>query len=98
MWDSLIFPEHIDFQMSGINDLHENPPPEKSKTKKDWPLEFEINKYKYGILIDGHASSWGRGLMILYSQAVPIVIESAFTPMYIKSWVPYVHYIPVKND
>ena len=99
MWDSLKYPEHIDFQMALINDFaYLKVPEEKEKTKKHWPLEFEINKYKYAIHIDGHASSWGRGAMILFSQAVPIVIESKFTPMYTGSWVPYVHYIPVKND
>lgn len=99
LWDSLEYPDHLDIQMALINDFaHDKPPAEKEKSKKHWPLEFEINKYKYGIHIDGHASSWGRGSMILFSQAVPIVIESKFTPMYSTSWVPYVHYIPVKND
>jgi hypothetical protein len=36
--------------------------------------------------------------MILKSNSVPLVVDSLFTPLYIENWVPWVHYIPIKND
>ena len=50
------------------------------------------------IIIDGNVSSWLRAPLLLFSSAVPVVIESRFVPLYQSSWVPYVHYVPVKND
>lgn len=55
-------------------------------------------EYKYMISIDGNISPWGRTPNILYADAVPIVVESQFTPLNSKSWVPMVHYVPVKHD
>jgi hypothetical protein len=53
---------------------------------------------KYEIVIDGNASAWLRPLLFLYGKVVPIVIESRFEPLYIRNWVPWIHYVPVKND
>ena len=50
------------------------------------------------ITIDGNVSSWGRGPNILGSDSVPIVVESRGTPLYQRSWIPWVHFVPVKND
>ena len=50
------------------------------------------------ITIDGNVSSWARGPNILYSDSVPIVVESSNTPLYQKHWIPWVHFVPVKSD
>ena len=42
----------------------------------------EVQNYKYQITIDGNASPWARGPQILYSESVPIVVESKSTPLY----------------
>ena len=54
--------------------------------------------YKYTITLDGNFSPWARGPSMLYSKSVPLVVESEGTPLYQRSWEPYVHYIPVKLD
>lgn len=58
----------------------------------------EISNYKYMITIDGNVSPWARGPLILYSDSVPIVVETESTPLYQKFWTPWIHYVPVKND
>ena len=50
------------------------------------------------ISIDGNASPWARGSQILFSDSVPIIVESKSTPLYQRHWIPWVHYVPVKND
>jgi hypothetical protein len=55
-------------------------------------------EYKYMITIDGNISPWGRGPNILYADVVPLVVESEFSPLHQKSWIPMVHYVPVKHD
>ena len=54
--------------------------------------------YKYIIAIDGWASGWFRGPMILKSNSVPIIVDSDHTPLYLKAWIPWKHYVPVKKD
>jgi hypothetical protein len=54
--------------------------------------------YKYVISIDGWVSSWLRGPMILLSGSVPIIVETEYTPLYFEAWIPWIHYVPVKND
>lgn len=55
-------------------------------------------EYKYMISIDGNISPWGRTPNILYADTVPIIVETHFIPLHFHSWVPMVHYIPVKHD
>ena len=72
------------------------------------PKDYEADKipeeicdqiqYKYMVIVDGDASSWLRGPLVLYSNAVPLLIETRFAPLYQKQWIPWVHYVPVKND
>ena len=50
------------------------------------------------IAIDGWASGWLRGPLILLSNCVPIIVESSYKPLYFESWEPWVHYVPVKKD
>ena len=50
------------------------------------------------ISLDGDASPWVRNPQILASESVPIIAESHFSPLYQKSWRPWVHFVPVKND
>ena len=76
--------------------------------KSRMPTAFEVDplsepiceqiKYKYMIVVDGDASSWLRGPLLLYSNAVPVVIETRFAPLYQNQWIPWIHYVPVKND
>ena len=48
--------------------------------------------------MDGNVSPWARGSQILYSKSVPIVATSEHSPLYQKSWLPWVHFVPVKTD
>ena len=82
LWDSLLYPSHLDINFSNLYNFEEDDIP-KEKIPRWGKLELcaEIN-HKYMITIDGHASSWIRGPLILYSSAVPVVIESRFTPLY----------------
>ena len=61
------------------------------------PLCEQI-EYKYIISLDGNASSWLRGPEILGSNSVPLIVESEHTPLYLDSWMPWQHYVPIKND
>ena len=54
--------------------------------------------YKYMINIDGNVSAWGRGAQILYSDSVLLAVDSKHEPLYQRSWVPWIHYVPIKND
>ena len=54
--------------------------------------------YKYLITIDGDSASLGRHSLILLSNSVPLVVETNFKPLYQSDWIPFVHYVPVKND
>ena len=42
------------------------------------PLEQEVDRYKYCIIIDGHVSSWGLPAFVLLSDCVPFVVQSEF--------------------
>ena len=50
------------------------------------------------ITLDGWVSPWERGPQILYSESVPIIVDSLFSPLYKDSFIPWEHYVPVKND
>ena len=69
----------------------------KARKTKYKPLCEDLD-HKYIITIDGWTSPWLRGPMILKSNSVPIVVMSKASPLYFDEWVPYVHYVPVKND
>jgi hypothetical protein len=68
------------------------------KDHHDWKNLCDELDYKYLISIDGWVSAWFRGPNILQSNSVPLIIESAFTPLFFDQWVPYVHYVPVKKN
>ena len=38
--------------------------------------------YKYNIAMDGYIAGWERHHQILYSDAVPIIVETLFQPIY----------------
>ena len=42
----------------------------------------EASEFKYMITLDGYASPFARGPQILYSESVPIVVESFHQPLY----------------
>ena len=48
--------------------------------------------------MDGYASGWMRGPLILQSNSVPIVVETDYTPLGFDSWLPWYHYVPVRKD
>ena len=48
--------------------------------------------------MDGQVSGWQRGPYILRGSSVPIIAESRFKPLHLNAWVPWYHYVPVKND
>lgn len=82
LWDSLDYPDHLDINFSNLYVFEDDDIP-KEKIAAWGKLELcEEMKHKYMIVIDGHASSWLRGPLMLYSSAVPIVIKSRFTPLY----------------
>ena len=67
LWDSLDHKEHLEVNFNGVSDVTDEMPEEKIKVAKDFDFEYEINKYKYAIVIDGHVSSWGRSAHVLFS-------------------------------
>lgn len=74
IWFGLIMYNH-----TKLDEFKERPNMDFSVSRKDL---CEVNDYKYMITLDGHASPWARGPEILYSESVPIVVESKFTPLY----------------
>jgi len=50
------------------------------------------------ISLDGNAGPWARGAQILFSESVPIIVETAGSPLHVKYWIPWVHFVPVKAD
>ena len=93
LMDSIKHPDYFHVVHTG-SDVKDEMPFEKSHCIL---LREEVDKYKYCIVIDGHVSSWGRPELVLLSKCVPLVVESRFRPLY-AYWVPWVHYVPVKND
>ena len=55
-------------------------------------------RYKYVIAIDGNVSGFSRAPFLLLSNSVPLVVESKYRPLYFDSWIPWVHYVPIKSD
>lgn len=55
-------------------------------------------KYKYQILVDGNTTSWSRAYWQLFSNSIIFKHNSDNIQWYYDCLVPYVHYIPVKND
>ena len=54
--------------------------------------------YKYILTMDGENSDFLQAPLSLMSTSVPLVVESEWTPLYFKSWVPWLHYVPIKRD
>ena len=83
LWDSLIYPDQLEINFSSYNGKIEDDdiPPEKIAGWGKIDMCSDIN-HKYMIIIDGNVSSWLRAPMILFSSAVPVVIESRFVPLY----------------
>lgn len=77
-------------------DILKHIPEEKQKTNHKW-IHDEIN-YKYMIAMDGWVSGWLRPSLLLLSNSVPIIVESNGSPLYFDQWIPWVHYVPVKQD
>ena len=77
------------------DDAKDLPPGKVGHNKQDL---CEITQYKYMITVDGNVSPWARGAQMLYSESVPLIAESGSQPLYQTQWVPWVHYVPVKND
>lgn len=99
--ESIDHPELIDATFSSVSEVllmwfMKNVPNQLWETGQT-PLCENFN-HKYYIAIDGNASGFMRGPIILASNTVPIVIESLYRPLYLDAWVPWVHFVPVKND
>jgi hypothetical protein len=100
--DSFKFPEMIDATFISVGQIDDQ------WLKDMFPFEVDtfsyidimsrIQHYKYIIAIDGNVSDWFRPMLSLFSDAVPIVIQSEYAPIYLESWVPWVHYVPVTTD
>ena len=97
--DSIDHPDLIDAQLTGVmsgeNWIRDIVPPEKFGPR----VGFCSNvSHKYNISIDGNNATFLRSQYILASDSVPVIIESKFKPLYLDSWIPWVHYVPVQND
>ena len=73
--DSIKYPDHLEINCSSYFDAEvKGASLPEGKECHRIPIHDELNDFKYAILIDGHAGSWGRPSLILSSDAVPIVI------------------------
>lgn len=91
-------PELLEVELTDLGDLGASDLPESNNKVIQDRLDSCQTNHKYMIVIDGDSSSWTRGPLALYSSAVPLVVESRFTPLYQKSWLPWIHYVPINND
>jgi hypothetical protein len=96
-------PEMFDLYVTFLDYFRIEQLPEKyrihnhGKVAKFYAL-CDQQQYKYMLSLDGLVSGWERFYQILYSESVPVLVESKYSPIYQKYWVPYVHYVPVKAD
>ena len=58
----------------------------------------EMSKCKYILDIDGWSNSWGALRWKLYSGSVVLKHITPFRQWYYDELLPFVHYIPIKND
>jgi hypothetical protein len=63
-----------------------------------WIDKHEMVKYKYILDIDGRASTWDATAWKLNSGSVIFKVESIWRQWFYDEYLPWVHYIPVKND
>ncbi len=55
-------------------------------------------KYKIMIDIDGNSNSWSGLAWKLYSDSIVLKVESPYKQWYYDKLIPWMHYIPVKNN
>jgi len=55
-------------------------------------------QYKYILDVDGHTNTWDATIWKLYSNSVLLKTDSVWKQWYYDDLIPWVHYIPVKND
>jgi hypothetical protein len=65
---------------------------------ESWIDKHEMVKYKYILDIDGRASTWDATAWKLNSGSVIFKVESIWRQWFYDEYLPWVHYIPVKND
>lgn len=64
----------------------------------EWIDNKEMIKYKYILDIDGGASTWDATAWKLNSGSVIFKTESAWRQWFYDEYLPWIHYVPVKND
>lgn len=57
----------------------------------------QYEQYKYILHIDGFVAAW-RMAIELFSMCVILKVDSLWVEHYYDDLIPYVHYIPIKND
>jgi hypothetical protein len=65
---------------------------------QDWIDKHEMVRYKYILDIDGRASTWDATAWKLNSGSVIFKVESIWRQWFYDEYIPWVHFIPVKND
>ena len=63
------------------------------------PKNYRNSEFKYIINIDGEVNAWRLAAELSYNSVI-LIVDSKYN---YKSWfykylIPYVHYIPIKND
>lgn len=77
------FPNHLKIKITSFNGVDSGRlPKDFEEDKVDEEICEQLNHYKYMVIVDGDSSSWLRAPLILYSNAVPLLIETRFAPLY----------------
>jgi hypothetical protein len=67
------------------------------KSNRDYLSTIDLIKYKYLIDIGGNGYS-GRLKYLLFSKRPLLIIDRAYIEYFHDNLIPYIHYIPVKED
>lgn len=63
-----------------------------------WITDYEMIGYKYILDIDGNASTWDATAWKLNSGSVIFKVDGPWTQWFYSEYLPYTHYIPIKDD
>lgn len=63
-----------------------------------WITEYDMIDYKYILNIDGNASTWDATAWKMNSGSVIFKVDAPWVQWFYPEYLPYVHYIPIKDD
>lgn len=67
-------------------------------SEKGWIDSTIMRDYKYILDLDGNSSTWDGTAWKLNSGSVIMKIESGWHQWFYDQYLPWVHYVPIKND